>query len=43
MLTLLVNSQPLISKAMGVSFSRGMYLAALDIKRHMQDCFSGHF
>ncbi|HEX9870433.1 MAG TPA: hypothetical protein VGC99_17940, partial [Candidatus Tectomicrobia bacterium] len=32
--TLLVKSQPLISKAMGVSFSRGMYSASLDIKRH---------
>jgi hypothetical protein len=39
----LVKSQPFISKAMGVSFSRGMYSASLDIKRHMQDRFSGHF
>jgi hypothetical protein len=41
--TLLVKSRRLIANAMGVSFSKGMYPAALNFKLHMQDRFSAYF
>jgi hypothetical protein len=42
-LTLLVNSRPSISNAIGVSVTRGMYSVSLAFKRRMQDRFSARF
>jgi hypothetical protein len=41
--TLVGNSQSFISTTMGVNFRRGLYSASLNITRHRQDRFSGHF